>query len=80
VTGQTLQDSALRNGDGRRPPARAHRLDTLFNPRSVAIVGASERNHYSNLAMNALRSLGYDGALHLVNRRGVEPSRREPGT
>jgi acyl-CoA synthetase (NDP forming) len=68
VKGQTLQETT----DGPRPPARAHRLDTLFNPRSVAIVGASERNHYSNLAMNALRMLGYDGALHLVNRRGGE--------
>ena len=41
--------------------AREHRLDSLLNPASVAIVGASERNHYSNLAMTALEGIGYSG-------------------
>ena len=50
---------------------RPHRLDSLLNPASVAIVGASERNHYSNLAMTALEGIGYGGAVHLVNRRGA---------
>ena len=48
-----------------------HRLDSLFAPTSVAIVGASERNHYSNLAMRALRGLNYQGIIRLVNQRGA---------
>ncbi|WP_373083014.1 acetate--CoA ligase family protein [Zhongshania sp.] len=49
----------------------AHRLEALFNPRSVAIVGASERNHFSNLAVRALRGLEYTGSIQLVNQRGA---------
>jgi acyl-CoA synthetase (NDP forming) len=49
---------------------RKHQLERLINPRSIAIVGASERNHYSTLAMTSLRGVRFDGALHLVNRRG----------
>jgi len=45
-----------------------HRLEGLLAPRSVALVGASERNHFSNLAMRALRGLHFGGRLHLVNR------------
>lgn len=45
-----------------------HRLDGLIAPRSVALVGASERNHFSNLAMRALKGLHFGGPLHLVNR------------
>jgi acyl-CoA synthetase (NDP forming) len=55
----------------RAAAGRAHRLDSLLNPRSVAVVGASERNHYSNLAVNALKRIGFDGRLHLVNPRGA---------
>jgi acetate---CoA ligase (ADP-forming) len=47
-----------------------HRLDHLLGPRSIAIVGASERNHFSNLAMRALRGLDYSGPLYLVNQKG----------
>lgn len=50
------------------PPAR-HRLDSLIAPRSIAIVGASERNHFSNNAMRALRGVGYAGPLYLVNQK-----------
>jgi acyl-CoA synthetase (NDP forming) len=45
-----------------------HRLNGLIAPRSVALVGASERNHFSNLAMRALKGLNFAGPLHLVNR------------
>src|SRR5579863_571512 len=48
-----------------------HRLDSLFAPASVAIIGASERNHYSNLAMRALRGLDFQGTIRLVNQRGA---------
>ena len=65
-------DSTTRGGrpGGGAGPGRGHRLEGLINPRSVAIVGASDRNHFSNLAMNALRRVGFEGATHLVNRRG----------
>lgn len=46
-----------------------HRLDPLIAPRSVVLVGASERNHFSNLAMRALRGLDYQGPLYLVNQK-----------
>ena len=46
-----------------------HRLDALIAPRSIAIVGASERNHFSNNAMRALRGVGYSGPLYLVNQK-----------
>lgn len=49
-----------------------HRLHGLIAPRSVAFVGASDRNHYSFLAMRAIRGVGFDGALHMVNRRGID--------
>lgn len=47
--------------------AGRHPLDSLMAPRSVAIVGASDRNHFAMLAMRALRGVGYEGPLHLVN-------------
>jgi acetate---CoA ligase (ADP-forming) len=53
-----------------RVPVRSHRLEGLLNPRSVALVGASERNYFSTMSVNQLRSMGFDGALHVVNPRG----------
>jgi acetate---CoA ligase (ADP-forming) len=52
--------------------ARSHRLEGLLNPRSVAVVGASERNFFSANSVKQLRSVGFDGVLHLVNPRGGE--------
>ena len=60
--------------------ARArHRLDGLLAPGSVVLIGASEKNHFSNLAMRAIDRIGFDGALHLVNRKG-EPAYGRPAT
>ena len=56
-----------------------HRLEGLVAPRSVVLVGASERNHYANLAMRAITRIGFDGAIHLVNRKG-EPAYGRPAT
>ena len=44
------------------------------------MVGASERNHYTQLAMRAAEAIGFDGRLHLVNRRGVEAFGRPTAT
>lgn len=53
-------------------PGRNHRLEGLLNPRSVAVVGASERNFFSANSVKQLRSVGFDGVLHLVNPKGGE--------
>lgn len=57
-----------------------HRLHSLLAPRSVALVGASDRNHYARLAMRAAEQIGFDGQLHLVNRRGAEAFGRPAAT
>ena len=44
------------------------------------MVGASERNHYTQLAMRAADAIGFDGRLHLVNRRGIEAFGRQTAT
>lgn len=50
-----------------------HCLDTLFNPQSIALIGASRQagSVGAVLAHNLLTS-GYKGALHLINSRGGE--------
>ncbi|WP_156680868.1 acetate--CoA ligase family protein [Sphingomonas profundi] len=45
-------------------------LAGLFRARSIALVGATERSFWSNIAHANLVSLGFDGAVHLVNRKG----------
>jgi acetyltransferase len=45
-----------------------YRLDRLFSPRSIAVVGASPRNTSPGRAvLRNLRSGGFGGAIHLVN-------------
>jgi acetyltransferase len=44
------------------------RLDKLFAPRSIAVVGASPRETSPGRAvLRNLQSAGFPGALHLVN-------------
>ncbi len=47
-------------------------IDRLLRPRSVAIVGASDRIGPGFNAWDALKTLGYDGEIHLIN-----PSRKD---
>ena len=44
-------------------------LDKLLNPRSIAVLGASERPAMGRRLIEALESLGYDGALYPVHPR-----------
>lgn len=44
-------------------------LDRLLNPRSIALVGASERGFSSRNTLDNLRSIGYPGAVLPVNPR-----------
>lgn len=47
-------------------------LHALFNPRSIALVGATERSIWSNSAYGNLQRFGFAGQLHLVNPKGGE--------
>ena len=42
----------------------------IFSPRSVVIVGASERSAWSQGSFSNFERLGFEGRVHLVNRRG----------
>lgn len=48
------------------------RLRELLSPRSVVLVGASDRSGWSSGSYANFESVGYDGALYLVNRNGGE--------
>ena len=47
-------------------------LPQLFNPGSIAIVGASERNPYARSALQRLEACGFAGRVQLVNPRTPE--------
>lgn len=46
-------------------------LERFFRPRSIALVGATDKSAWSNLVFSNFARLGYSGALHMVNRRGA---------
>ncbi len=46
-------------------------LSKLLRPRSVAIVGASDKNPWSALVARSLQAIGFQGPTHLVNLRGT---------
>src|SRR5207248_10098973 len=50
----------------------AERLISLFRPRSVALVGASDKSVFSQLAYHNLVRFGFAERTYLVNRRGVQ--------
>ena len=52
------------------PSASASSLERLFSPRSVALVGASERSIWSVSAFDNISRFGFDGPLHLINPKG----------
>lgn len=56
--------------DGDSAEARKHRLGRLLRPRSVALVGASDRSNWSTRIHDALGVIGYAGAVHYVNPKG----------
>lgn len=45
-------------------------LHRLFKPRSIAILGASEKNPWGAMALKLLEKFNFTGPVHLVNRRG----------
>ena len=48
------------------------RLTSLFRPRSVALVGASDKSTFSLIAYRNLVDFGFADRTYLVNRRGAE--------
>lgn len=52
------------------PAARLDQLDRMFRPRSIALVGASDRSVWSTSAYDNLVRAGYDGKIYAVNRNG----------
>jgi acyl-CoA synthetase (NDP forming) len=52
------------------PHAVDHRLAPLFRPRSIALIGASDRNPFSQMAADNLARFGFSGPTYMVNPRG----------
>ena len=50
--------------------ATNHRLKRMLSSRSVAMVCASERNFCSANSVAQLRSVGFNGAVHVVSPGG----------
>lgn len=48
-----------------------HPLSALFNPRSIAIVGASERSTWTLVMRSCIAGYGFDGRIFAVNRSGA---------
>ena len=70
-------DAPDRDGDAAvpaatpRPAARdASGLTAMLRPRSVVLIGATDRSRWSSMTFRNLTGLGFPGAVHLVNRRG----------
>ncbi|TMR28764.1 acetate--CoA ligase family protein, partial [Nonomuraea zeae] len=45
-------------------------VEALFNPRSIALVGATDKSGWSISTLLNLRTHGFAGSVHLVNPRG----------
>jgi acyl-CoA synthetase (NDP forming) len=50
--------------------APRHRLSRLLSPRSIALIGASDRSNWSNRIHDALTFIGYDGDVSYINPKG----------
>lgn len=46
------------------------RIKEFVNPRSIVVIGASNKSNWSHFTLGNLEGGGYQGELHLVNRRG----------
>lgn len=47
----------------------AQAIGTILNPRSIALVGATESSGWSTALVGNLRTLGYEGRVHFVHPR-----------
>lgn len=53
-------------------PQEVHRLARLFGPRSIALVGATEKSIWTSFIARNFRDFGYSGRVFAVNRTGVD--------
>ncbi|MFU2325029.1 acetate--CoA ligase family protein [Pseudomonas sp. NFX98] len=67
-----MVDSKIFNTQKANKKASLMDLLNLFRPRSVAIIGASDKNPWSALVIKSLEAVGFQGPVHLVNRRGTD--------
>ncbi len=51
-------------------PRTRSRLGSLFQAKSLALVGATERSFWSNAAFRNCVDLGFEGYIHVVNTKG----------
>lgn len=58
-------------------PSMRRRLASLLRPRSVALIGATDRSGFSRTAHENLVSFGHGERVHLVNRRGARAHGRD---
>lgn len=59
---------SLRDGSS----GREHRLTKLFRPRSIVLVGATEKSAWTGFIAQNLRDFAFDGYVCAVNRNGVD--------
>ena len=52
-------------------------LKPLFAPKSVALIGASDRNPWCGLVLLSLDTMGFAGKVHLINKSGKPALGRE---
>lgn len=50
----------------------AESLARMFEPKSIAVIGASEKSFWMQLLMKSFRQVGFDGRLFAVNRSGAD--------
>lgn len=50
----------------------AHRLSFMFEPRSIALVGASEKSLWTHFILQNFRDFEFSGTAYAVNRGGVD--------
>ncbi len=63
-----------------KAPRGVTAVDALLRPRSIAVVGASDRSRWSEAVNANLARGGFPGAVHLVNRRGGMAHGRQTAT
>ena len=71
MTAITAAGTRLFGADPPVPRLGRERVRAVLTPRSVALVGASDRSEWSVMTFGAFAQFGFEGRVHLVNRRGV---------
>lgn len=65
-------DSSRDNGGTDDASRREHPLSKLFRPRSIVLVGATEKSAWTGFIMQNLRDFVFGGYVCAVNRNGVD--------